>query len=516
MENPQTTTLGMIAELLRAEGIACSLSSGAESTVLIDLSIDSRNVRPGTLFCALRGTVNDGQDFIARALANGASAVLSDRPSGGTSPKPAGPELIVSDVHAALATAARTIFQSRVESLTSFAVTGTNGKTSVAYVLAQAIAELRGSAACFGTLGSGLLTAEGQTAEFIDAKNTTPTSVDLHRFLGQRTDLAGFAVELSSHGLHQRRLEGLELDVAIFMNLTRDHLDYHRTMEEYFEQKRLLFTRDLRASRKARRSAVINVGDEFGRKLVKDASSIQGVQLRTFSSDTKTPADICLEAAALRPDATDLRLRVHGELLRIRSPLIGRYNCENLTAVVAALDAAGVTFEDMRRGLERARPVPGRLEPVQVDPALPTALVDYAHTPDALEKAISSIRELTSGRVLTVFGCGGDRDRGKRPIMGEIAARLSDEIFITSDNPRSEAPGEIIREIQGGIPPERLERTRSVPDRRTAIVQALRAARPGDLVLIAGKGHEPYQEICGVRHPFSDQEVARDALRERL
>jgi UDP-N-acetylmuramoyl-L-alanyl-D-glutamate--2,6-diaminopimelate ligase len=350
-----------------------------------------------------------------------------------------------------------------------------------------------------GTLGNGLV------GERTEAKNTTPDAVVLQRELADylRRGARAAAMEVSSHGLDQGRTAGIKFDVAVFTNLTRDHLDYHRTMEAYAEAKYRLFT-----ARGVGR-AVINVDDDWGRRF---ADRLRG-----------SPVDVIgyglaggrLRASGVSQSEAGLRFRVEGDwgAGEVAAPVLGAFNVSNLLAVLGTLLASGVALDEAIAAARRLRPVPGRLERLGGG-GLPVAVVDYAHTPDALEKALGSLRPVVSpgGRLLCVFGCGGDRDAGKRPIMGEAATRLADHVIVTSDNPRGEDPQAIIDQVLDGVLGGSVE---AIADRQVAIFSAIHQARPGDVVLLAGKGHETYQEIAGVRHPFSDAEVALAALEAR-
>jgi UDP-N-acetylmuramoyl-L-alanyl-D-glutamate--2,6-diaminopimelate ligase len=465
------------------------------------VAFDSRRVQPGEVFFAIHGTRVDGHDCIPQAVERGAVAVMVEREIG-ECPVPV---FQVESSAAALSVVAARFFDSQMERRISVGVTGTNGKTSVAFLLAQALAETEGSACYAGTLGLSAFSQGSNGFHFVDSALTSPDPVSFHGFVAQHP--GPVVTELSSISLHQRRLEALELDLAIFTNLTRDHLDYHKTMESYLEAKRLLFSRDLEVSRKQNKAAILNLDDEASR-------STRFSGRRLFYSASSSEADCHVVKALLSAQSSLITFSLRGEEFKVESHLIGRYNVENLNAVALSLHALGYSIEQIGNALTKIRPVPGRLERVFVSDELPVAVIDYAHSPDALEKAISSVREISTGKVVTVFGCGGDRDRGKRPIMGEIAARLSDKVVVTSDNPRTEDPEGIIREICRGI--SEFSGVATEVNRRAAIEQALSSAGPGDLVLIAGKGHEPYQEIGGVRHHFSDVEEARRVLLERM
>jgi len=481
---------------LRESALLCH-ATGDLSLEISGLSADSRAVRSGELFVAIKGQTSDGHRFLRQAILKGAAGIVI---SEDYQSELEVPTLRVTNTSAALSQLAAEFYGSKVAAKFSVGVTGTNGKTSVAFLTAQAIASVKGSAVYGGTLGLTALKNVTTEAIFSDTETTSPGALEFHRFLADNP-CAGFAVELSSHALHQRRLEALELDCAVFMNLTRDHLDYHQTMEDYFAAKRELFIRDLAASNKPNKRAVINIDSEFGQILAAETDAL------TFS--TVGEADVMLTRSFLERSSSALTLIVAGSEIHFESRLIGRYNLENLTAVVAVLHSLGFSPAEIESAMTSLAPVPGRLETIARNGK--TAVIDYAHTPDALEKAITAVRELGTGKVITVFGCGGDRDRGKRPQMGKIAQILSDKVVVTSDNPRSESPEAIIEEIITGT---RAEGIIVEADREGAIRKALEISAPGDIVLIAGKGHEPYQEINGTRHRFLDREVAARVLNE--
>jgi UDP-N-acetylmuramoyl-L-alanyl-D-glutamate--2,6-diaminopimelate ligase len=380
-------------------------------------------------------------------------------------------------------------------------VTGTNGKTSVSQWIAAALDALGRRAAVIGTLGNGLV------GERVEAKNTTPDPIVLQRLLADyvRRGARAVAMEVSSHGLDQGRVAGIKYDVAVFTNLTRDHLDYHGTMESYAEAKFRLF------SARGLEHCVINVDDDWGATFAERLGGdvITYGQVRGARREAREQPR--LAAAAVGLSEAGVRFHVDSEWGsgEVRAAVLGAFNVSNLLAVLGALIAAGVAFNDAIAAVSALRPVPGRLERVGGG-AMPLVVVDYAHTPDALEKALEALRPTVAAghRLVCVFGCGGDRDAGKRPLMGQAAAALADHVIVTSDNPRSENPAAIIEQVLAGISGD----AEAIEDRQVAIFSAVHQARPGDVVLLAGKGHETYQEISGVRHPFSDLEVARAAL----
>jgi UDP-N-acetylmuramoyl-L-alanyl-D-glutamate--2,6-diaminopimelate ligase len=450
------------------------------------LALDNRRVGAGTLFFCVPGFTRDGHDFAADAVQRGASALVVERPLGlGV------PEVRVDDVRAAMAPIAARFHGDPTARLDMVGITGTNGKTTTAFLVRELLEAAGRQTALLGTIKSVIGGAEAPLAR------TTPEAVDLQAAFARMLDAGDVAcaMEVSSHALELHRADAIHWDVAVFTNLTQDHLDFHPTMEDYYVAKRRLFETGPRVS-------VINVDDPYGRRL---AGEVDGAVTVAIDRD-----------ADLR--ATDVRMTMSGAEftaggLRLRSPLPGRFNVANVLGAVAAARALGVDDATIERALPDARPVPGRFQPVDEGQGF-AVLVDYAHTPDSLENVLRAARELSRGRVLVTFGAGGDRDRGKRPLMGEIAARLADEVVVTSDNPRSEDPEAILAEILAGI--DRAD-VRTEVDRRTAIGQAIGLARDGDVVVIAGKGHEQGQEFAdGHKIPFDDATVAREALRARL
>ena len=452
------------------------------------LAYDNRRVVPGTVFFCVRGFTRDGHDFAADAVARGAVALVVDHPLDlGV------PEILVGDVRAAMAPAAARLHGDPTATLRTIGVTGTNGKTTTAY-LVRALLEAAGHRT--GMLGT-VTSIVGGEERAVD--RTTPEAIDLQAtFAAMRA--AGdthCVMEVSSHALALHRADAIHWAAAIFTNLTQDHLDFHPTMEDYFAAKRLLFEA-------APEVAVVNVDDPYGARLAADFP-----QATTIAIDDPT-AD--LRATDVTSDMSGSTFRA-GDL-ELRSPLPGRFNVLNVLGAVAAVRALGVGDDTIVAALPEAGRVPGRFEPVDEGQDF-AVLVDYAHTPDSLENVLRAARPLTERRLLCVFGCGGDRDRGKRPLMGEIAARLADHTIVTSDNPRSEDPEAIVAEILAGIADAAA--TEAIVDRRDAIERAVAIAGAGDVVVIAGKGHEQGQEFeNGRKVAFDDVTVAREALRARL
>ena len=467
---------------------------------LADLTADSRAVKLGSIFVAYPGSVQDGRRFIPEAIARGAAAVLWERQGFEWDERWQIPNLGIDQLRESISEIAGHVHGNASDALWMVGVTGTNGKTSVSQWIAAACDALGRRSAVLGTLGNGLV---GERAE---AKNTTPDAIVLQRLLADylRRGARVVAMEVSSHGLHQARVAGIKYDVAVFTNLTRDHLDYHGSLEAYAEAKfRLFGARGLKA-------AVVNTDDEWG---VRFAARLRSSGLDVITFGTQGQPRLLAERVAL--SQAGVRFEVvspHGRA-EVKAPVLGAFNVSNLLAVLGALAASGVAFDDAIAAVSRLEPVPGRLERLGAADE-PLVVVDYAHTPDALEKALEALRPAVGRehRLICVFGCGGDRDAGKRPMMGAVAARLADHVIVTSDNPRSEDPQAIIDQVLAGIPG--LKNAESFVDRQVAIFSAVHHARAGDVVLLAGKGHETYQEMAGERVPFSDREVARAALAE--
>ena len=465
---------------------------------ILGISSDSRMVGPGCLFLATPGIRGDGREYVGSAIARGAAAVVFERdaplPSGArfVPPDCAVPMIPVSGLGRLSGVVADRFFGSPSQKLFMVGVTGTNGKTTCTHLAAQALDEPGRRCGLIGTLGAGF------PGQLDPSSHTTPDSITVHRLLAGFVDAGASSVcmEVSSHGLDQGRVEGVAFNVAVFTNLTRDHLDYHGTMEAYAGSKARLFRFP------GLEAAVINSDDPVGREL---AQTVQkNVRVTTFGL-----ADADVTVAALTPtsEGLDLRVTTAAGSVALRSPLIGRFNAMNLLAVFAVLMEAGLSPQQAAERLSRGKPVAGRMERFG-GAGTPLVVVDYAHTPDALEKALAALREHVGGRLWCVFGCGGDRDRGKRPLMGRLAEDLADVIIVTDDNPRHESPEQIIADIVNGM---RTSPT-VVRDRARAITMAVSGARTGDGVLIAGKGHESYQQIGDQRIPFSDREVVMQVL----
>jgi UDP-N-acetylmuramoyl-L-alanyl-D-glutamate--2,6-diaminopimelate ligase len=482
------------------------------------LVTDSRQVQPGDTFLAYPGEAQDGRRYIADALAAGAGCVLWEARGFRWPEAWKAPNRGIRNLRRHAGQIAAAVYGRPTAALWVVGVTGTNGKTSCSQWIAQALTRTGRKCGVIGTLGSG---SPGRLEPLL---NTTPDGVWLQarmaRFL--RHNAEAVAMEVSSIGLDQDRVSGIEFDVALLTNLTRDHLDYHRTMARYRRAKAQLFRWP------GLKHAVLNLEDDFGVALLREMERSPRVAGYGF----ELPRGLPRRSRLTRIIGSNLRLGSNGVSFDVKTPwgeaavasrMIGRFNALNLLGVLSVLLASGVPLERAARAVERVRPVPGRLER-HGGGRRPLAVIDYAHTPDALEKVLETLREAMSDpahaarrprrgrtpRLICVFGCGGDRDAGKRPLMGSVATRLADRVVLTSDNPRNEDADRIIADIlKGASEPCDIE-----PDRKRAIRRALGEARPGDVVLIAGKGHEQYQTVRGVNYRYSDAEVVKSALRE--
>ncbi|HET8942371.1 MAG TPA: UDP-N-acetylmuramoyl-L-alanyl-D-glutamate--2,6-diaminopimelate ligase [Rudaea sp.] len=549
------------------DGIAVSTACG--DTVVNGLALDSRQIKRGDAFIALKGGTTHGITFAPAALAQGASVVLAEGPapvvfpepgfgvepgignrqSGIARAEPAGldvgaetetlrtaqmastslsplaregarraqegsaaaagaidrtastqPIIWIDGLREQVGVIAARFFGRPSAALQMIGVTGTNGKTSTVQLLASALHMLGARAATIGTLGAGLV------GEIVAAQRTTPDAISVHALLAQFRDAGAshVAMEVSSHALDQGRVNAVDFDVAVFTNLSRDHLDYHGNMAAYAATKAKLFAWP------GLRCAVIDSDDAFGRELVGTLpASVR--RLRFAIDDSRAE----VRAQNIRSEGNGLTFELRtpwGEGV-VHSPLLGRFNIHNLLGVAGCLGALGYEFAQFAPVLSRLQPVPGRMSRLGGDAANPLIVIDYAHTPDALEQALGNLRKHCAGQLICVFGCGGERDQGKRPLMGAIAERLADSIIVTDDNPRGEDGDAIVKQIVAGM--ARPQQASIERDRAAAIFHAISSARPGDVVLIAGKGHEPYQEIAGIKHVFDDADVARQALEGR-
>ena len=460
---------------------------------------DSRKVLPGDLFVAVRGVKDDGLQYVQQALARGAAAVASESPSSAAPAAAAGRWIRVEDSRLALAQLASAAAGHPADSMDVFAVTGTNGKTTTCWLLREM---LNDSGRKAGLMTTVQCEYDGRE---IASSRTTPDACELQSMLGAMRDSGcdSAVVEASSHGIMQHRTGAMRLAAAAFTNLSRDHLDYHHDFENYFMAKRGLFLQ-LAETNPGRGVAVVNGDDPYGRRLADEMASL-GLRVETYGfgpGNSWRAEDVALSAAG-----SEFRMVTPGGDIRVRARLLGRHNVANmLCASALAVAAGGATLESVSRVLGAALPRWGRLEVVPT-PLPATFFVDYAHTDDALEKVLTALREITKGRLICVFGCGGDRDRTKRPKMGAVVGTLADHAIVTSDNPRTEDPNAIIREVVAGIPPSASFEVE--PDRAAAIARAIGASGEGDVVLVAGKGHETYQEFADRTIPFDDREQVR-------
>ena len=508
-----------LGELLRR--VPEARLQGDPSLPVTEVTYDSRQISSGGLFVAIRGAVTDGNRFVDAARKKGAAAIVSEQ-----APDGAGPWVQVPDARAALALFSAAALGDPSQSLRLVGVTGTNGKTTTTYLIDAA---LRAAGHAVGLIGTVQYRIGGR---LVEASRTTPESSDLQALFRQMVDegCTDAVMEVSSHSLELKRVHGCAFQVAVFTNLTRDHLDFHGDMESYFAAKRRLFDTYLREDG----HAVINADDDRAAALVaasrgkvwtyslaasgarfiraERAGGSGGAPLAPPASVKERRADVSASGISLSLKGTRFRAHTPRGEFDVETPLIGRFNVENFLAGLTAALALGVEPAVALRGLLTMTGVPGRLERVNAGQDF-AVIVDYAHTDDALKNLLETVRELKPRRLITVFGCGGDRDRTKRPLMGAVASRLSDVVVVTSDNPRSEPPEAILDEIQRGmLNGSRRGERHAIVDRREAIGRALEMAGPGDAVVIAGKGHETYQVQRDRTVPFDDRQVAREAL----
>ncbi|MEO8290825.1 MAG: UDP-N-acetylmuramoyl-L-alanyl-D-glutamate--2,6-diaminopimelate ligase [Gaiellaceae bacterium] len=475
-----TIELELLAQAVRAERTA-----NPAPVDVTELAYDARHVTPGALFVCVPGLKADGHDFAPQALASGAGALIVEHELA-----LAVPQLVVGDAREAMAVAADAFFGYPTHELQVAGVTGTNGKTTTAFLLFAILAAAGRRPGLLGTIENRV------GGERRAAVRTTSEAIDVQRLLREMLDSGdkSCAMEATSHGSALKRLLGIRFAVLVFTNLSQDHLDFHGTLEAYFDAKRRLFTEPDADGR--RPPAVVNVGDPYGRHLANELRAL-GEEPVTFS---------LADAESLEVTAAGARFAVAG--IQVETRLRGRFNVENVLGAVQAARVLGIDAESIAAGIAHVAGVPGRFE--AVDEGQPfTVLVDYAHTPEALENVLTEARSITAGRLICAFGCGGDRDRAKRPLMGEVVSRLADAAIVTSDNPRSEDPQAIIEEILAGMTGD----PEVEPDRERAIAGALERAEEGDVVVIAGKGHEQGQEFAEGTIPFDDRDVAREALR---
>ena len=464
--------------------------------LITGLTLDSRRIEPGQAFVAVSGGRTHGMAYARQAIARGASIVIHDGMA--DLPELDVPAVAVPGLDGKLSSLGARFYHHPSDQLTVAGVTGTNGKTSTAHFIAQAWQRSSGDAGLIGTIGFGPLAA------LQAASMTTPDPISLQAMLAECIErgVEKVAMEVSSHALDQGRCDDVAFDAAVFTNLSRDHLDYHGTMEAYAAAKRRLFF-DCHP-----RFAIVNQDDALGKSLIAEIRN--GTEVLSYGTNGSSE----LRGSVLSMDSLGMTLRLispWGEGA-IRSGLLGAFNLSNLLATAGTLALLGMPWDHVLHQLEIMHPVPGRMHCLGGEPNQPVVVVDYAHTPDALRHALTALRSHLHGRLVCVFGCGGERDSGKRPMMAQVAESLADQVVLTSDNPRGEEPAAIFRDMRAGL--ERPSEARMVEDRGTAIRQAVLESGEGDIVLIAGKGHEAWQEVQGQKIPFSDEAAVRAALGE--
>ena len=485
-----TVSLDAIAEAIQAQGLLVDRRGSLPKDVDF-VTDDSRRIKPGALFVAVRGADRDGHAFLEAVERAGASAAIVEDAN-----RTKLPALVVSSSRRAAAIAGAVAAGWPAREMQLVGVTGTNGKTTTVNILRHLLDEPRARAASIGTLGV-LIGSEGKPHPG-GSGLTTPGPIELQQLFRELRDagVARVAMEVSSHALHQHRVDGLEFDVAVFTNLTRDHLDYHGSMAEYFSAKAKLLD-----YLRPHGAAVVNLDDQAW-------NALPGERRRVTFSERVTTAEVHATDIRFTPRGSRWTLVMSGEPHEVNMPLIGDFNIPNALGAAATAWALGLSGERIADGLSHAPQVPGRLELISDAPAV---LRDYAHTPDALDRALHAVRPFTKGRLICVFGCGGDRDRGKRPEMGAIAAQKSDLAIVTSDNPRTEDPEKILDDIEsgmGGVKHERIE------DRRAAIARALELWAEGDVIILAGKGHEDYQVRGTTKLPFDEKVIVQELRAE--
>jgi UDP-N-acetylmuramoyl-L-alanyl-D-glutamate--2,6-diaminopimelate ligase len=490
------------------------VSGGRSSMEVTGVTQDSRRVKAGDLFVAVPGTKEDGAQYIGEAVSRGAVAVVSEKPVGSSQV----PFFKVSNARKALALIAANFYGRPAQQLTLLGVTGTNGKTTTTYLLEAMSTAAYSSTGVIGTLGYKVA---GRTVEL---PNTTPDALELHRILREMVDsgVETVVMEVSSHALVQERVHGLTFKAAAFTNLSRDHLDYHKDIEDYFQAKRKLFGEHLSPTG----VAVVNGDDTYASRIYNE---LRGQKRMAWKFSRAGNGEISATDVSYSLQGIKATLKTPAGDIPVKSKLLGPHNLENILAAAGVALGAGMARRDVQTGIERMTKVAGRMERVEnyMPGPAPAVLVDYAHTDDALKRALEAMRALAKGRVIVVFGCGGDRDKGKRPLMGAAAAEGADLVVVTSDNPRTEDPEEIISQVTPGLEKGGVRRISAGKaksgekgylvevDRRTAIETAIGMAREDDVVLIAGKGHETYQIVGGEKRAFDDREAAAKALASR-
>jgi len=457
------------------------------------ITSNSKNVKKGFTFVAIKGTKKDGHDFIAEAIQRGAVCIVAEKDFSLKSKSVK--KVIVKDSKVAFGQLVSEFYQHPSKRLKVIGITGTNGKTTTSYLIESILKAAGFNVGLMGTIYYRFANVR------INAHNTTPDALRLHMLLNEMAEAGvNFAVmEVSSHAIDQKRIAGISFDTAIFTNITPEHLDYHKTMENYTDTKASFFRGLSQDS-----FAILNTDDELGRRLEEELSCGK------LSYSIEHDAGVRLREARAKKDGTELDVETPKGLLRLSSSLLGQHNVYNILAAVTCCIRYNIHPQAIIEGISSLESIPGRLQ--RIDAGQPfLVLVDYAHTEDGLKNVLSAVKDMCKGKILTVFGCGGDRDKTKRPKMGRVASRGSDKVFITSDNPRSETPEEIAGDIIAGIPKERFSTVQIIHDRKEAINQAIMSAGAGDCVLIAGKGHERYQVFVNREENFDDTEVARSA-----
>jgi UDP-N-acetylmuramoyl-L-alanyl-D-glutamate--2,6-diaminopimelate ligase len=486
------------------------------------LSMNSNNIQQGDLFLACAGMQSHGLRYAEKAVTNGAVAVAYEMISDSELQGELGeilarlqamsiPLVAVRDLNIKAGVIAERVYEQPSQAMHVVGITGTNGKTSCSHFLASLLSTDEIPCGVIGTLGNG------KFGQLESGTHTTPDAVSLHKLFADMRDdgLQYVSMEVSSHGIEQGRVSGVVFDTAVFTNLSRDHLDYHGDMESYARSKQMLFEQP------GLRYAVINADDSFGRKLLANLpDTVQSVAYSLSDEGNAEASELrnsimhlgCVQGSDLHftPDGLSMRFSTPWGEGELHSPLFGRFNASNLLAVLATALLTGMRLPQALQGIQNLHSVPGRMQHIEAAGGQPLVVVDYAHTPDALQHTLEALRVHCQGRLWCVFGCGGDRDRGKRPLMGSVAEQLADEIVLTDDNPRSEDSAAIIEDIRGGI--QSTEKLHIESDRRAAIAYAIAHAGAGDIVLVAGKGHEDYQLIGTERLPFSDAEVITELL----
>lgn len=484
-----------VQELLRA----LNISEAVKDFDVLGLTKDSREVKRGFVFFATSNDVQDGHQFINSAASNGAALVIAEKKD-----KTANvPQIIVSDGALALAEASQCFYEYPARQMTLIGITGTNGKTTSTYLIESILAEANKKTGVIGTINYRYAN------KVIDASNTTPVSYFLQQVLKEMKDNKTSHVisEISSHALKLKRVEGLDIDIALFTNLTQDHLDFHKDFEDYYKSKKLLFSGLLKNSCKNNKVALINIDDTYGLRLYKELCEEHKGDFLTLSMSMLNPsADFYTEDLNVSLTGSTFNIIFKKNKLNIVTPLIGFHNVMNVIGSVSAALSLGIENNVIIKSIKNQKTVPGRLDKIDTK-TNKHIFVDYAHTPAALENVLSALKKVSTSKIITVFGCGGDRDRTKRPLMGEIAARYSDKVVVTSDNPRTEEPESIIDEIIPGLEKHTFSYIRE-SNREKAIKKSLELAGENDIVLIAGKGHEDYQIIGKTKIHFSDKEIA--------